>query len=100
MKVSVFHAVKFGYGEPSKFADPSEYTAVAVVEAVDFEEAFKLTNNIDSLWCEGEAVVYLSPEVKAAGGCRSTSVGDVMIGGCNTVAVASFGFDLIDKVVF
>jgi len=95
MKMSVYQAVNFGYADPMKFnMNGSDYEAVAVVEAATLDEAYELTNNIDGLWINNEAVVWLSAAVKAAGGCRSTSVGDVIVGR-GTFAVASFGFDQI-----
>ena len=48
------------------------FALVAEVPGEDWDEAFRLTNNVDSDWTENPAV---TPIIKP---CRSTSVGDVM----------------------
>lgn len=75
MKYEVYHAVKptFGMSVP-KF--PEEYAKVAIVEAGDLEDVFRLTNHIDEDWMK-------NPEVLETVGVRfrSTSVGDVVVDG-------------------
>lgn len=41
-------------------------------------DAFRMTNSIDCPWVEDCSGVDLSPAVLQIGGCRSTSVGDLM----------------------
>jgi len=78
-----------------------DYVHVANVYVDSKDAAYELTNTIDANWYEDdEQVAYVGP----AGGCRSTSVGDVMVmlddsGVYRTWVVASFGFsDVTDRV--
>lgn len=83
MKFKVFHAnvPNFGLGKPQKF--PKEYTPVAVVEAVDVDDAFRLTNSIDQYWANNREVEKLLATHNFGWahrpGLRSTSVGDVVV---------------------
>ncbi|URC15302.1 hypothetical protein GD1_178 [Paraglaciecola Antarctic GD virus 1] len=66
-----------------------EYETVAMVEAADLNEAFERTNTIQSVWWENDKVTKLFD----GEGCRSTSVGDVVITPDNKVfLVAASGF--------
>ena len=74
---------------------PSRLDCVATVDTTDLEEAFRLTNHIDSDW-QG------NPKVNAIAGIhRSTSVGDVIVdgtpGGLSSkhYIVESLGFRLL-----
>lgn len=63
---------------------------------VALEEAFRLTNNIDSSWVETHACVEVAPPVLQEGGCRSTSIGDLMRLNGVMYQVRSAGFAAID----
>lgn len=73
--LTVFHArlPTFGYGEAPAW--PAAYEKVAEVEATNLDDAYQLTNNIDSDWTTN-AGVRAEP-----GRFRSTSVGDVIVDG-------------------
>ena len=77
MKYTVWHArePKFGMGGHPEFNDEN-YEKVAEVESENVDDVFRITNHIDSPWPK-------NPEVRwyKGGGCRSTSVGDVVIDG-------------------
>lgn len=70
-----------------ELASQGRYEKVAEVASSDWEEAFELTNTIDSYWGENERVSDL------VGQCRSTSVGDVMLMNGVARVVASCGFE-------
>lgn len=76
------------------------YSHVGSIDTNDLDEAYQLTNNINSSWIDGDKVDFLSDAVKAKGGCRSTSVGDILIDNSTGKIwiVASFGFDDLLKV--
>lgn len=56
---------------------PKGYTMVATVHAADIEDVFMATNNINRPWTQNVNVIPSGPVVER-GGCRSTSVGDVI----------------------
>ena len=62
------------------FRHGHRYEVVAVVDVADYQpdEAFRLTNNIDKNWAEN-GKVFPTPSVMERGGCRNTSVGDVLV---------------------
>ena len=64
----------------------AELTKAAVVHTDSLEDAFRLTNNIDSAWTDNEGV---SPTFQSR---RSTSVGDIMTKDGKRFMVASVGF--------
>lgn len=64
---------------------PDRLVKVAEVATDDLDEAFRLTNHIDSNWCRNKGVTCLVPG-------RSTSVGDVMEKDGVRYLVASMGF--------
>ena len=83
-KVAVIHA-----------AFDEEPRTVAFVEvpknvSVDqkLETAFRLTNSINHAWWENEGVTPMFPEQ----GCRSTSVGDMVLVGTEKYVCASVGW--------
>ena len=83
-KVAVIHA-----------AFDEEPRTVAFVEvpknvSVDqkLETAFRLTNSINHAWWENEDVTPMFPEQ----GCRSTSVGDMVLVGTEKYVCASIGW--------
>jgi hypothetical protein len=78
MKAEVYHAIFPTFSEQVQKMD--EYELVAIVDVTDnsdrdmLEEVFYLTNHVDGDWTDGSKV-----EVKKEGGCRSTSVGDIVV---------------------
>jgi hypothetical protein len=77
----------FGATDDDLAAFPVGYTHVANVETADVREVFQLTNHIDAPW-------FQNPEVEPIGTTdrlRSTSVGDVIVGGGKRVAVENIG---------
>lgn len=72
---------------------PGDYDHVASVEGESLEDAFELTNTIERAWYTNEGVTGRFD----GGGCRSTSVGDVIVlENGETWKCANFGWDRID----
>jgi hypothetical protein len=71
--------LQFPFGKLKGF-DRDEYVKVAEVdiEDADHARAFELTNNITHAWTENPEVTPTDSVIER-GGCRSTSVGDVII---------------------
>ena len=71
--------LQFPFGELEGF-DTDKYVKVADVDIEDADHArvFELTNNITHAWTENPEVA-VADSVVERGGCRSTSVGDVII---------------------
>jgi len=72
----------------------NELIRVADIELNDevqnpLEEAFRLTNSINCPWYLNENI---SVSDYAKGGCRSTSIGDIIMVNGRIFIVASFGF--------
>lgn len=80
--------------------DYSEVARMVVSLAEDradvLEDIYRETNNIDSSWAKNENK-YIEVLGFASDGCRSTSVGDIIVIEDDVYAVASFGFDNIGK---
>ena len=78
------------------------FVKVATVDVEDLEEAFRLTNNIDHSWLSN-AKVEPTPVIVGKGGCRSTSVGDVLVphgtGRFKGFVVANRGFISVSKAI-
>lgn len=81
------------------------YREVATVHAGDLDEAYAHTNTMTGCWSANPAndpegqkrdVRVDVVDWAAEGGCRSTSVGDVMLSCGQYQVVASFGFKPID----
>ena len=74
-KTKVYHAVPFRpwlSGDPRAMF-PEDYQLVAEVDTNDVDEAYYLTNDVDTKWWINERVTaHVVP-------CRSTSVGDVLV---------------------
>ena len=65
-----------------------EYISVAEVDTGDLDHAYRLTNTINCSWWENHGVV-----AKFEGeGCRSTSVGDLLMVDESSYLVAADGF--------
>lgn len=91
---TVYHADKptFSNQHP-KFSldDRTGFTAVAIVEAYDLEEVFMLTNNHDDKkWQDNPQVKSSRPD------CRSTSVGDVVVGNEGAFRCEVYGWSKIE----
>ncbi len=75
---------------------PKDYDHVATVECNDLEVAFELTNSIEYGWWVNKGV---TTHGNAGGGCRSTSVGDVVIlDNGETWKCAGCGWDRIEQI--
>ncbi len=71
----IYHAIKPTFMDPEAAdlaAFPAGYEAVAVVDAVDIDDTFELTNHIDHDWTTNKGVLALKSRA------RSTSIGDVV----------------------
>jgi hypothetical protein len=71
---------------------------VAFVEVVKewsvskkLEHAFKMTNSIDDAWWNNEGVTSMFPDK----GCRSTSMGDMILVGETKYKCAALGWDKV-----
>jgi hypothetical protein len=80
----------FGYKTP---VWPRDYYEVASVSSDNIEEAFRLTNSIEFNWWENAEVTALF----SGGGCRSTSVGDVVEVNGTFHLCASSGWTVLEK---
>jgi hypothetical protein len=73
-----------------------DFIEVATVDTDDLEEAFRLTNSINSSWTENSEITLTEKGkqmVRDNGGLRSTMVGDVFtINVVNFHVVDMFGF--------
>lgn len=70
----VYHAKEPTFGHGPMPAWPDGYALVATVRCHDIDDAFRLTNHIDTAWWKNEGVVLVGPPAH-----RSTSVGDVVV---------------------
>jgi len=75
-----------------------DFEVVANVNTDDLDQAYELTNTIHQPWWTNEGVMFKGSPTHGMKGCRSTSVGDVMIkpladGNIEAYVVASAGFD-------
>jgi hypothetical protein len=73
----------------------SDLHLVAEVDTHKLDQAYFLTNTIDTPWWENEGVKFLGSPDHGMKGCRSTSVGDVMERDGAFHAVHNFGFELV-----
>lgn len=69
------------------------YTKVAEVASNDLEEAFELTNHIDSSWQENKGVKAFTDRA------RSTSVGDLCVRGDEVFVVSAIGFEKLSEEI-
>ena len=60
-------------------------------DRMKMEEAFKLTNSINDAWWNNEGVTPMFPDK----GCRSTSVGDMVLVGKEKYLCDSMGWSLV-----
>jgi hypothetical protein len=66
--MKIFHANDSNFKEEVQ----EDYTYVAWVETKDLNEAYQLTQNLDSYWTQNQGVITHRK------GLRSTSIGDVI----------------------
>lgn len=59
------------------------------------EIAFVKTNTIDKVWCRNDGVTYVGP---TANGCRSTSVGDMVMINKTKYVCKPVGWETLDGV--
>jgi hypothetical protein len=83
-QVAVIHAA---FGEEPRTVAFVEVPKNVVVDQ-KLETAFRLTNNINRAWWENEEVTPVFPEQ----GCRSTSVGDMVLVGTEKYVCVSTGW--------
>lgn len=82
----------------------NDYAMVARVETSDLNVAYRLTNTIDQSWWLNESVEFRGSPDHGMEGCRSTSVGDIMVrengetGTFNAYIVSSCGFRELDQI--
>ena len=75
MGTEVYHVKEPTFWDKDVFEFPVAYVHVATVKTDCKEVAYQLTNSIDNFWWENEGVTSHFDGT----GCRSTSVGDVVI---------------------
>jgi len=77
-----------------KLVAEGQYEWVCQIDTDSLDEACKLTTSIDIPWVQNEEIDMLANTVHEAGGCRSTSVGDIILDNNNHYhVVAPSGFD-------
>lgn len=57
------------------------------------EDAYRMTNSVDEAWYKN---YNNNPTAKASSGCRSTSVGDILVFNNTKYVVDSYGFKPLD----
>jgi len=93
--IAVWHNDKFtDYGFGKGTLKGVTIHQVAQVATDELEEAYRLTNNIDTCWIENPEVTPIGITGEAA---RSTSVGDVLFLNDKGYVVESFGFREIPR---
>lgn len=94
--IKVYHAINptFHVGEVVGLMKLSEFYHVADVATNDLDYAYMLTNSIDSNWWDNAPVTFKGSPQHGMDGCRSTSVGDVMLLDGTYYVVASCGFEV------
>lgn len=110
MKCSIYHATNtrdsmafhpkstsFGFEHIKAMIRHGEYSHVADIECGGLEDAHRLSNNINELWIKNEEVTSISELIRFAGGCRSTSVGDIISADGKLYVVSPFGFEELNK---
>ena len=86
-KVAVIHAA---FGEESRTVAMVEVPQNVTVNK-KLELAFELTNSINYAWWENEEVTPMFPDK----GCRSTSVGDMVLIGTEKYVCESTGWEKV-----
>ena len=94
----VFHAKEFNPFPKVQVYNASAFELVATVEVPDgdgLEYVFEVTNSIDCFWGENEGVDLYG---NAVNGCRSTSVGDLVMIDNQAYVVAFAGFEAVNLI--
>ena len=99
-KVSVIHSAKIFTGRGAtgkKFEDTPRTVAFVEVDRTlsirkKLEIAFVKTNTITQSWMRNEGVEYIGP----SSGCRSTSVGDMVLIGTTKYVCKMSGWETLD----
>ena len=94
MSIEVFHAIKPTFGCGDEPVWPDAYTRVATVDTDDIDCAYEFTNTIDKCWWENAGV---TPHFSGKG-CRSTSVGDILLTREGAFRCANIGWDKLNWV--
>lgn len=93
--ITVYHVRQFGQRDAAFPADFDQVATIRVPSSIPTdtaaEMAYRLSQNIEAAWISGDRATP-APAVAARGGCRSTSVGDVLAvdGICFRVEPAGF----------
>ena len=87
-KVAVIHAA---FGEEPRTVAFVEVPKNVVVDQ-KLETAFRLTNRVNHAWWENEGVTPTFPDKE---GCRSTSVGDMVLIGTEKYVCENVGWEKI-----
>ena len=88
-KVAGIHAA---FGEDPRTVAFVEVPKNVVVDQ-KLETAFRLTNSVNHAWWENEGVTPMFPEQ----GCRSTSVGDMVLIGTEKYVCESQGWEKLNE---
>ena len=89
-QVAVIHAA---FGEEPRTVAFVEVPKNVVVDQ-KLETAFRLTNSVNHAWWENEGVTPMFPDKE---GCRSTSVGDMVLVGTEKYVCASTGWKKLNE---
>lgn len=98
-KVAVIHVGEYGAIAHDSFDNTSRTVAfVEVPKSATVNEklelAFKLTNSIDYAWWENKEVTPTFPNEN--GGCRSTSIGDMVLVGTEKYVCSRVGWKKVE----
>ena len=89
-KVAVIHAA---FGEEPRTVAFVEVPKNVVVDQ-KLETAFRLTNSVNHAWWENEGVTPMFPDKE---GCRSTSVGDMVLIGTEKYVCENQGWEKLNE---
>ncbi|HCX24606.1 MAG TPA: hypothetical protein DHN29_21995 [Cytophagales bacterium] len=84
----------FGFGDPPLWPEDYIHVASVDIDDTDMGLVFQLTNTIDHYWWDNPGITARFE----GDGCRSTSVGDVMITSSNRVLrCAGIGWEEVES---
>lgn len=87
---AIYHHKNPTFWEPEDdLINPHDFEWIAIIDAENLEDAFRLSNSIDTPWWHNAEVISLSDK---APGYRSTSVGDIIVEIPESVAVKDMTF--------
>ena len=98
--IKIYHKIKPTFIDEDKTGFPNGYEAVAVVNVNDLDEVYKLTQNLDNVWIENNAVfanlnASTLQESNGKKAFRSSSVGDVFELNSKFYVICMEGFEEI-----